>query len=339
MIDLAKMMVLACGSLALVHCATPNLPNDDLSGESGRDESARDNAPSTPLPAKQDETGSTAPAQPGTPAGATTCDTSLPFGAPLLVAGLPSDTDLATPRLSHDELALYLTTHVNGQARVARAVRPSLAAPFGAPALIDVQSTAAKDNDPSVSADGSTLWFSSERTGKSDKLFMATLDPTSGMFGAPTLVSSVASSAAEEHPYYRVGGGGELWFSSSRSGQWNIYVAKKNPTGFDAPQLVEELRSSAASRQPMITEDGLTILFASERAGGSGQRDLWTARRPSTNRPFDAPQVVANVNSAADEYAGWLSGDGCRVYFSSDRGMAEHHRIYVASRPATQPKP
>lgn len=348
---IAKMVVLACGSLALVHCAEPNLPDEEPEG-SGTTESASPGGDAK-LPPSADATG-TAPAAPGSPAGpgtpatpgtpgappAAKCDLTKPYAAPSLVGGLAAGQHYATPRLSLDELTIYFTMRVNDKSRLGRAVRASVTAPFGAPTVLDAQSSTAKDNDPSVSADGSSLWFSSERSGGTqDCLYMASLLPGgTGVFGAPVLVPTVGASgttAEDQHPYYRVAGGGELWFSSTREGgEWDIFVAKKNGAGFDAPKRVDELHSTAATRQPMVSEDGLTILFASERAGGLGGRDLWTARRASVTTPFGAAEALSTVNSAASEFGGFLSNDGCRVYFSSNRLNADVHSVYVAERPA-----
>lgn len=321
----------ALSGLVLVHCASPTFPEDEV-GLPDRPAATTIDAPAkTGAPASTSSSGGVDRVDPPPAAPAAACDRTRPFLAPVALPGLA--TDAATPRLSHDELVVYFTTHQGDKARIARASRPSLGAAFGAKALIDVQSSAAKDNDPSVSADGATLWFSSERMGGSDRLFMATLLAGTTSFGPPKVVSSVGSAADDQHPYFRLGGGGELWFSSSRGGQWDIYVARKNGAGFDAPRRVDELHAAESSRQPMITEDGLDVLFASERPGGLGQRDLWTARRASVSTPFAAPEVVPSVNSAADEFAGWLSPDGCRIYFSSDREVAKVHRLYVAARP------
>ncbi len=331
-------------ALVLVHCASPNLPGDEAAEGAGTTESGSPAGAATLPPKASDGTagssaapasGTTAPGTPPAPAPVTTCDLTKPFAAPTALDGFSPGAHVATPRLSHDELTIYFTTHdASGKSRLARSVRASLAAPFSAPVVLDAQSSSAKDNDPSVSADGASLWFSSERSGDADRLFMAALIPGTTTFGAPTLVPLTVTSADDQHPYFRVGGGaGELWFSSTRDGQGDIYVASKRGAGFDAPRRVDELHSSSASKQPMITEDGLTLLFSSERPGGVGKRDLWLAQRASVAAPFAAPEVLSAVSSSADDFAGWISNDGCRVYFSSDRSSSVH-RAYVAERPA-----
>lgn len=328
-------------ALVLLHCASPDLPGAEEADGAGTTESGSPAGKAT-LPPKTSDgasgassppAASTAPGAPSAPAPVASCDFTKPFEAPIALAGFTPGAQVATPRLSHDELTIYFTTHdASGKARLARSVRTSLAAPFSAPIVLDAQSSSAKDNDPSISADGASLWFSSEREGGSDKLFMAPLLAGTTTFGAPTLVPLAVTSADDQHPYFRVAGG-ELWFSSTRDGQWDIYVATKRGAGFDAPRRVDELHSSAATRQPMVTEDGLTILFSSERTGGAGKRDLWMAHRATVASPFGSAEVLSTVSSAADEFAGWISNDGCRVYFSSDRSSTVH-RAYVAARPA-----
>ena len=322
-------------SLLACACASPNFPDEDLAlperTEAGAALPPASSASSPPpAPASDAGAGDAAPSAPAPTTAA--CDLTKPFAAPTLLAGLGSDE--ATPRLSHDELVVYFTTHESGLARIARATRATRTAPFGPKTIIDVGSGAAKDNDPSISADGKQLFFTSERSSDNDRIFVADLIAGTTMFGPPKLLPVAAASGADDqHPYFRAMGGGELWFSSTRGGSWDLYVAKTNGTGFDAPKRIDELHASQSSRQPMITEDGLTLLFASERSGGLGQRDLWIAKRPFTTSPFGSPEAVTSVNSSADEFAGWLSPDGCRLYFSSDRSSAKTHRLYVASRP------
>lgn len=330
-----------CGVLAA--CASPNIPGDEASEGAGKTETGSPGGaklPGTPADKPADAPAQTPPGTPtSTPPGmppVATCDLAKSFAAPVEVTGLPAGQSFATPRLSRDELTMFVTTRSTAASRISKTVRTSLVAPFGAPMVLDAQSSpSANDNDPTVSADGATLWFSSERAGGQDRLFMAAWMAATSTFGTPQMApASITSNAEDKHPYYRVTGGGELWFVSTRGGQQDIYVAKKSATGFDVPRRVDELRSSYASRQPMVTEDGLTIVYSTDRAGGLGDKDLWTARRASATVSFGAPEPITAVNSPSEENAGWISNDGCRLYFSSDRLGAGVQRVFVAARPA-----
>lgn len=266
------------------------------------------------------------------------CDPARPFGAPRLVPGLDTSDFFATPRLSPDELSIYFTTLAprDGalQADLVRAVRTSRDAPFGPATLLAALNTPQQDNDPMIASDHRSLWFSSSRSGNNE-LYVARRASTGEEFGAHELVPGLAGPSQDMHPYYRPAGP-ELWFTSDRGDSGtDIYVAALRDGSFGPATLVSELSTPAVDVQPQVTEDGLGVLLASNRDGGSGGFDLWIASRTSTTEKFRAPTALAGINTRDDEYAGWISPDGCRVYFSSNRDTdaQPRHRLWYADRP------
>jgi hypothetical protein len=304
----------------------------------GGDDSASDKGGDLPLPDRADP-GDAAPGDASLDAAPTgpRCDLSKPFGTPFPVAELPATSTHTTPRLSADELTIYFTTNnADAGSDLSMAARAGTSDAFGAEKLLP-QSTASNDNDPSVSADQLSLYFHSNRSGATTDLFVATRASTSVPFGAAVPVTTLdLAKANEAHAYYR-SAGAELWFVSDRdggAGGFDIYVAKRTDGGFAAPKRVVELSSTAQDWQPQPSEDGLTMLFASDRDGGAGKMDLWLARRADAAAPFGKPTPLTELNSANIEQAGWLSADGCRIWFSSGRGAADvRQRIFHAERP------
>ncbi len=65
-------------------------------------------------------------------------------------------------------------------------------------------------------------------------------------------------------------GGADLWTSTRRS----VHDPWTPPVNVGAP-----LNSPAAEQQPSLSSGGLTLLFASSRAGGFGGTDLWMSTR------------------------------------------------------------
>ncbi len=65
-------------------------------------------------------------------------------------------------------------------------------------------------------------------------------------------------------------GGADLWTSTRRS----VHDPWTPPVNVGAP-----LNSTAAEQQPSLSSGGLTLLFASSRAGGFGGTDLWMSTR------------------------------------------------------------
>jgi Tol biopolymer transport system component len=266
------------------------------------------------------------------------CDPNKPFGTPFPVAEFPATTTRTTPRLSADELTIYFTTNnADAGTDLSAAARTGTSLAFG-PEKILAQSTASNDNDPSVTVDQLSLFFHSNRNPGSTDLFVATRTSTSVPFGAAVPIAPIDQPTTNEaHAYFR-SAAGELWFVSDRdggAGAFDIYVSKRaTDGGFAAPRRVTELSSSAQDWQPQPSEDGLTILFASDRDGGSGKMDLWIARRADAAAPFGPPAPLTELNSPNVEQAGWLSADGCRIWFSSGRGTADaRHQIFHAERP------
>lgn len=263
------------------------------------------------------------------------CDPAKPFGTPVMLFAL--DMKSATPRLSHDELTIYFTSdNANTATDLFRAVRPTRNAPFGTPVTMTTQSSTSNDNDPAPSADHLSLFFHTGRGGNND-LWVATRTSTATDFGMPSAVPVVNDAAVgDSHPYYRSAGGGELYFTSLRNASptYRIHVAKKNVAGFVTPTVIQELAGAWHDWQPMVTEDGLTMLFASDRPTAGSGFHLWTSSRASENDPWGAPQKIAELESAAPsiEFAGWISADRCRIYFSSSRDSTIQ-RAYFASRP------
>jgi Tol biopolymer transport system component len=244
----------------------------------------------------------------------------------------------ATPRLSHDELTIYFTSdNVGTGTDLLRAVRATKSDAFGTPATMTTQSSTSNDNDPAPSADHLSLFFHTGRAGNND-LWVTTRASTTADFGMPSAVPVVNdATAGDSHPYYRSGGGGELYFTSLRnaSPQYRVHVAKKNVTGFMAPAVVPELVGAWNDWQPMVTEDGLTMLFASDRPTAGSGFHLYTTSRASEADPWGTPQPITELTSTEPgvmEFAGWLSADRCRIYFSSSRDSTLQ-RAYFASRP------
>jgi hypothetical protein len=75
------------------------------------------------------------------------------------------------------------------------------------------------------------------------------------------------------------------------------------------------------------------MYFASDRAGGVGGYDLYTATRANVDAGFSSVALVPQVNSAANEFDGLTSGDQLTLVVTSDR--ASSTMVYGATRTAT----
>jgi hypothetical protein len=95
---------------------------------------------------------------------------------------------------------------------------------------------------------------------------------------------------------------------------------------------VTELNTATDEWSPSLTLDGLRIYFCSDRAGGLGSYDLWTAARPSWGAPFGTATPITELNSAATDRDPRISPDGLTIFFASQRASAGGSDLYMASR-------
>jgi len=103
---------------------------------------------------------------------------------------------------------------------------------------------------------------------------------------------------------------------------------------FQPPTSVLELNTAQFDLTPSIRHDGLEIVFASDRPGGAGGRDLWSATRSSVDGTWSTPvNLGVVVNSASGENFPSLSADRTSLFFSSDRpGGFGSTDLYVSTR-------
>ena len=114
-----------------------------------------------------------------------------------------------------------------------------------------------------------------------------------------------------------------MYFASNRPGlgDWDIYVSTLGDDGvFGDAVLVPELSSPSRDAHPTITCDGLEIFLASNREGSYGGIDLWVSTRSTTSDTWSTPvNLGPTINTIDDERAPYLSADGRKLYFTSNR--------------------
>jgi hypothetical protein len=117
-----------------------------------------------------------------------------------------------------------------------------------------------------------------------------------------------------------------LWTTAVRAQQFSEWSAPVN--------LGSVVNSAMAEFHAFISKDGLSLYFASNRAGGFGAWDIYVSQRNTTDEPWGPPQNLGpTINTAFNESAPSLSIDGHRLYFDSDRpGGAGGRDLYVSRR-------
>ncbi len=154
------------------------------------------------------------------------------------------------------------------------------------------------DRMPSISPDGKTLYFSSDRPGGygKDDIWVSTYDETAKRWQKPVNAGAAINSHYSEispsiHPDSI-----SFYFASNRKdslGGYDIYVTQKNPDNAwaSARNLQEPYNSLYDDEYPTLTLDGKTMYFSSNRPGGYGKFDIYRAIVPE----YAKPRVIITV--------------------------------------------
>lgn len=212
--------------------------------------------------------------------------------------------------------------------------------------------TTANEVCPTLARDGHTFYFVSGKPGGcgGEDIYVTRIRDDHGFDQPQNLGCQINSAGNEASPTLaqEPGEGRVLYFSSNRAGGFSaeaagavtgdadIYMTEWHGGAFGAPVLVPAINSASNDLQPSITHNALEIFFNSNRPGGMGGNDLWSASRTKARDGWSAPyNLGANVNSAGAENRPAISWDGATLYFGSDRAGGEGSSdLYFTTRTA-----
>jgi Tol biopolymer transport system component len=257
------------------------------------------------------------------------------FGRPVNLKSIipvidPTHEDISC--LSSDRLEIYLESdRPGGQGGFDMWVlkRDSIDDDWGPPENLGPGvNTSRNDWGPSISADGLTLYFFSNRPGGlgHGDLYMTTRATKSAPWGPPMTLGPKVNSSADDNAPCISADGLELYFGSSRAsgyGQTDIYVTRRattnDPWG-EPVNLGPVVNSPHEEIAPALSPDGLLLLFSEQtgtrRPGGYGNSDMWMTRRASPSSPWQVPvNLGPQVNTAIGELIARISPDGSVLYF------------------------
>jgi Tol biopolymer transport system component len=220
--------------------------------------------------------------------------TSDPWGAPVnLGAPINSTATDFVPSFSSDGHWMFFAsarTGGFGGADLYQSYRADVHNDFGwqTPTNLgpNVNTTAAENGNGFFANGGSPqLFFGSDRlgpTGNSD-LYMSQQQPD-GTWGLATRIPELSTSFAENRPTLRQDGL-EIFFYSNRTGTvggndlWTATRASLDDAWSTPVDLGVPVNSSGTEIHPYLSADATTIVFSSDRTGGSGSTDLYVITR------------------------------------------------------------
>jgi len=166
-------------------------------------------------------------------------------------------------------------------------------------------------------------------------------------FGEPTNLGPPVNNSSNDRMPSVSADGLTLYFTSDRpggQGNHDIWIterqtSERNPEGYwiEPVNLGPAVNTPSTDSHPSISLDGLTLLFASNRPGGSGGEDLWVTTRSATSEPWSEPiNLGPTVNSSSRDLGPCISTDGLELFFHSNRSGGQGDQdTWVTTRTTT----
>jgi len=187
------------------------------------------------------------------------------------------------PTVTADGLLMfYVSNRVPGQQyAIWSANRASVTDPFANTALVPELDSAADDFDPSISPDGLTIYFDSDR-GIDQQIWTASRSAITQPFGTPTLVTITGEPTTRSSSPFVTADGLELYYTEG--GLEIAYATRSIASGpFAFVRELDEVNVAPTDGAPNVSSDGLELLFESFRTGTSAtfrstrasKADMW----------------------------------------------------------------
>jgi len=269
---------------------------------------------------------------------ATLCTNWTDFSAPQLVPAIQPEAGSWVGALSPDEDVIFLNFWSAESQNDIWRVDGLLSGSAGDPVLIEELSSDLRDAMVWVAEGERQAIFSrGGLSGTAADMFWANRSSAAAPWvqGDPLSINSEQDDQGGELAL----DGTLLVFDSTRDGRTGIYEARLTGSEFAAPVLLAEVSDEAAyDRGPTIRNDGLELIFASDRLV-EDDYDLWRATRASLDEPFSAPARLVLLSSPFDDIFPTLSDDGATLYYNYDTDLAGGRptRVWQSTRGCITP--
>lgn len=196
--------------------------------------------------------------------------------------------------------------------------------------------TARKEFDPAFSANGTRVYFFSDRPGGlgGDDIWEAAFDPRGGTFGEPRNLGPAVNSAGDEWAPSPSPDGKSLLFATNGrggSGRHDLFLSTRvNAAWQPAKPLAGEVNTAADDFDAAFLADGRALVFARSDDVDNAPIALWSAVRDG-DRYVGAHKLDARINVEG----GWILGPSVDpahagvLLFSGQRGDSGPGRMDI----------
>jgi len=112
-----------------------------------------------------------------------------------------------------------------------------------------------------------------------------------------------------------------------------IYISRKSGNTWSEPAILDTIVNTPgySAQQPFVMPDGKRLLFASDKPGGQGGFDLWSAELNADGTPFSVKNLGTVLNTPWNEQAPFYHAASGELVFSTDGrvGMGGYDFFYT----------
>lgn len=241
-----------------------------------------------------------------------------PWMAPMLVQLQGGGQGDRQPTLSSDMLELYLVR----DNMIYRAMRSSVGATWSPPEPdFSLSQSSIADDSPALTANGLAIYFASRRAPSQDfDLWFATRNVPQGPWQAPRHIQELAQPPPDRGVAVTNDDLTLVFHTGNLTAQTRVMMSERIqgmpwPPPIELPALAQG--PGVSPQDPMLSADKLTIYFHARDP--LGNIELYEASRPSLSQPFGTPTPITELNSTRIDESPWISPDGRRMFFASDR--------------------
>lgn len=188
--------------------------------------------------------------------------------------------------------------------------------------------TAFPEFSPAVWDDQTTLYFTTQRPTNYggvdidgvfyEDIFQSHYRPDSGWTPGEALGSTLNTRGHDACVNFWVDDTTTYLFLYRQSNNGDLLLAEKTPNGWQTPFPVGDLNSKERETSLSITQDGLHAVFVSNRPGGHGGFDLYSADYDTAQQAWtNITNLGPGINTPFNEESPALTPDGKTLYFAS----------------------
>jgi len=256
----------------------------------------------------------------------TRASTNDPWLPGVEISELSALGNVYTPSLTENELTIVFCGDSlpggQGGLDVWIATRPNTTSPFNnVRNLAEINSSAA-DGHSSISPDGLTLHFLSDRNSSGiGQLFKATRESLDAPFGILEHLSFFDSPGSSLGYPFLSSDGKAFYFAKVDGQPADIYVSYSyipEPNQWSQPVPLAEVNTDIEEWYPFLPFDGLTLYFSRIRLGTYDGR-IFKATRENPFGPFTSVSEITELTeSGVAVLSPWVSPDNLRMYYDTE---------------------